>query len=80
MTISVYLDDIRGRQRLRLAPADIEEALCRCGWTMLNDAEDLTDADRAELARIRARGYAESPCRENPMDSLAWWKARVIPA
>jgi len=68
------------RVSLRLAPGDIEEALARCGFMVLNDAEEVSDADRAELARIEAQGYAESVAHYEPGAALAWWKARVIAA
>ena len=75
MLIHVYTSD--RPQTLRLDVADIEHAICRCGWMILNDAEDITEADRAEIARIEAQGYAESETLP-AAEALAWWRARLV--
>lgn len=62
---------------LRLAPGDIEEAFARCGWTILNTAEEVSEEDTAEVARIEAQGFAGMTPR-NSIDALAWWNARII--
>lgn len=77
MIIDAGYDDNGKVRRLRLAPADIEEAVARCGWTCLNDAEDISGEDRAEIARIEAQGHAAMTTTEG-MESLKWWKDRLI--
>ena len=64
-------------RRLRLAPGDIEEAIARCGWTCLNDAEDISAEDRIEIDRVEAQGHA-AMTTEGQADALKWWKARLI--
>lgn len=77
MTVSTYDENCRLRARLKLAPADIEEAVARCGWTVLNDAEDVTDEDRAEVDRLERQGYAQMTTGTGA-EALAWWNARKI--
>jgi hypothetical protein len=73
-----YGDDGKIR-RLRLAPEDIEEAVARCGWTCLNNAEDINDADRVALRRLRLQGHA-TMTTESGADALKWWNDRLITA
>lgn len=76
MIINAGFDDNGKVRRLRLAPADIEEAVARCGWTCLNDAWAVSDADRAEIARIETEGA--SMVTQGPTESLKWWNDRLI--
>lgn len=78
MIINAGYGDNGKVRRLRLAPADIEEAVARCGWICLNDAWAVSDADRAEIARIEAQGHAAMT--ETGTESLKWWNDRLIAA
>jgi hypothetical protein len=62
---------------LEITTADIEEIIARCGWTVLNDAEDVTDEERTEIARLEALPYTSCADRTT-QDALAWWNARLI--
>ena len=77
MIINAGYDDKWKIRRLRLAPEDIEEAVARCGWTCLNDAEDISDEDKVELRRLRLQGHAAMTTTEGA-ESLKWWKDRLI--
>jgi len=77
MVIKVWDENNQLRCKLRLAPQDIEEAIGRCGWTCLNDAEDVTEEDKAEIARIEKQGYAAMKTQSGQA-ALAWWKERKI--
>ena len=77
MIIKVWNENCELKCKLRLAPADIEEAIGRCGWTCLNDAEEVNKEDKAEIARIEKQGYA-SITTESARDALKWWNARKI--
>ena len=77
MIINAGYGDNGKVRRLRLAPADIEEAVARCGWTCLNDAWAVSDADRAEIARIEAQGHA-AMTEETVTESSKWWNDRLI--
>ena len=79
MIINAGFDDNWKVRRLRLAPADIEEAVACCGWTCLNDAEDISDADRTELRRLRLQGHAAMTTK-NGAESLKWWNDRLVAA
>ena len=76
MIINAGFGDSGKVRRLRLAPADIEEAVARCGWTCLNDAWAVSDADRVEIARIEAEGA--SMVTKGAAESLKWWNDRLI--
>ena len=78
MIINAGFDDNGKVRRLRLAPADIEEAVARCGWSCLNDAKDISKADAEEIYRLEAQEFV-SMTTETGADALKWWKAREIP-
>jgi hypothetical protein len=56
-------------------PADIEEAIMRCGWTILNDAESVTAEDRAIITDLESRPYIES--RYPNGQGREWWDAHA---
>jgi hypothetical protein len=62
---------------LKLATKDIEEAIGRCGWTCLNDAEKVSEEDRTEIKRIEDQGYAAMTTQRSQA-ALAWWNERKI--
>lgn len=53
---------------------DIEEAIFRCGWTVLNCAEEdsITADERAIIAELGQRPYTESHYR-----GREWWDANA---
>jgi len=79
MIIDAGFDDNGKVRRLRLAPEDIEEAVARCGWTCLNDAWAVSDADRVALRRLRLQGHA-AMTTETGAKALKWWNDRLIAA
>ncbi len=79
MIINAGYDDSGKVRRLRLAPEDIEEAVARCGWTCLNDAEDISKADQVALRCLRLQGHAAMTTK-NGVESLKWWNDRLIAA
>ncbi len=77
--IVTHWDDFHNKAvRLRLAPEDIEEIILRCGWTILNDARDISPADRAEMDRLLEKECVEE-LEQTTEDASAWWRARMIP-
>uniref|UniRef100_A0A6H1Z9P0 Uncharacterized protein n=1 Tax=viral metagenome TaxID=1070528 RepID=A0A6H1Z9P0_9ZZZZ len=77
MIIKVWDENCQLKCKLRLAPQDIEEAIGRCGWMCLNDAEEVTPEDGLEIKRIEAQGYA-GMVTQNSQDALKWWKERKV--
>lgn len=77
MIIRVWDENNRLRCKLRLAPRDIEEAIGRCGWTSLNDAEEVSEEDKAEIARVERQGYA-AITTQGTRAALKWWNERKI--
>jgi len=61
--------------RLRIAVADLEELIMRCGWAVVRDIEGLTDEAGAEVARLEAQGHVTS-CG----GGAEWWSARWLSA
>jgi hypothetical protein len=59
--------------RLSVKVADLEDLIMRCGWTVVDQIENLTDAARQEVKRLEERGYVESSG-----GGIEWWKARLI--
>ena len=77
MKARVFVSDRSGVVRagtLTLAPADIEEAVLRCGWTLLNadNLSDVTAEDRAAIECLEARGVA-SGWKDY---GASWWAHR----
>jgi hypothetical protein len=65
--------------RLRITVADLEEVIMRCGWTITEQIENLTDEARAEIQRLGAQEYVQSQfSQDNPDEARAWWTTRVI--
>ncbi len=77
MVIKVWDENCRYRCSLRLATADIEEAICRCGWTVLNDAREVSPADRAEIDRLEKQDYI-SMTTQSGEEALKWWNDKKI--
>lgn len=73
-----YVDSNWRTLEFNVSGADIEEAIGRCGWMILNDAT-LTAEDRAEVDRLERQGFAS--IETQPSDkAIAWWKShsRII--
>jgi hypothetical protein len=77
MRAKVFVGDSLGVVRpgwLTLKADDIEEAVLRCGWTLLNaeNLRDVTEDDRAEIDRIlgleAVGGFKEY--------GATWWRER----
>jgi hypothetical protein len=64
------------RVTLEFGASAIEEVIARCGWTIVNGFTEMTDANRAELARIEEQGYAEIVTLP-AFQAKAWWDAHV---
>ena len=62
---------------LEIQAADLEELIARCGWTITNGLDAMTDADHAELERLRKLDSVGLPSRSTD-DHRAWWRERVI--
>lgn len=77
MVIKVWDENNQLRCKLRLVPQDIEEAIGRCGWTCLNDAEEVTTEDKAEIARIEKQRYV-AMTTQNSQTALKWWNERKV--
>ena len=58
--------------QLRLEVADLEEFIARCGWTVAEDIEGLTDEARREINRLEA--LPEIECN----GGRPWWEQRLI--
>ena len=76
MIIKVYDENGQRTAVLSLRPEDVEEALLRCGWTVLNDAEGITQTHRVEIDRCDKNG-AEMTIRK-PDEAVKWWNARKL--
>lgn len=77
MIVQIYNPNENRTTKLRLGVADIEEAVARCGWQILDAAWPRTIEEDDEVDRLEAQGYAESSDRTQE-DAKAWWDARVI--
>jgi len=77
MIIKVWDENCQLRCKLELAPQDIEEAIGRCGWTCLNDAEGVSAEDKAEITRIERQGYA-AMTTQSSQNALKWWNERKV--
>jgi hypothetical protein len=65
--------------RLRIAPADLEELIMRCGWTITESIENLTPDARTEITRLQAQDFVQSQFSQDAADAArAWWTTRVI--
>lgn len=65
------------RVTLEFEAADMEQIICRRGWTIVDTFHDMTDVDRAELARLQAKGTVEMEIVPTEA-AREWWRQRVI--
>jgi hypothetical protein len=66
-------------QRLQIQTGDLEELITRCGWTVINHIDGLTDEARTEIARLEALSYVNSKFDNNDSQgALLWWEKRLI--
>ena len=76
MIVKVWDENRQLRCKLALDPADVEEALARCGFMILNDAENVTPEHRAEI--VRCERFGASMTTGSQEAALAWWNARKV--
>lgn len=62
---------------LKLEPEDVEEAIFRCGFGVVDEAGDITAAHRREIERCERQG-ACSQFEGRFQDAREWWDARVV--
>lgn len=60
---------------LAIPTHEIEAAISRCGWAVLNKATEITPADQAEIERIQDQGFASVVTRA---DVSQWWLDHVV--
>ena len=65
--------------RLRIAPPDLEELIMRCGWTIIEQIEGLTDEARAEIERLQGQEFVQTKFSQDDAEGArAWWTERMI--
>jgi hypothetical protein len=65
------------RVTLEFTTSEIQRVIGLLGWSSEKTFTNMNDADRAELARLHAQGYAEMTTL-GPEASRAWWDAHVV--
>jgi hypothetical protein len=65
--------------RLQIQTEDLEELITRCGWTVTNQLEGVTDEARQEISRLESLPYVSSRFENNDAQgALLWWNKRLF--
>lgn len=77
MIAKIYDENNRLKCHLCIASSDIEELVARCGWTVLDDTEQVTPEDQSVIDALNAKGFAES-LNQPTLEAWRWWSSRLL--
>lgn len=81
MVVKAYDENNVLQAKLDVHGKDIEEAIMRLGWTILNDAEHVTKEDEKVLRALQQKEFVESRFGEGSKEvekARVWWDEHLV--